>query len=39
MTNDEAPIKIGKVRRIIGDILLVLMLLLSVEIIIDMFST
>ena len=38
MTNDEAPIKIGKVRRIIGDILLVLMLLLSVEIIIDMFS-
>ena len=38
MTNDETPIKIGKVRRIIGDILLVLMLLLSVEIIIDMFS-
>ena len=38
MTNDETPIKIGKVRRIIGDILLVIMLLLSVEIIIDMFS-
>ena len=38
MTNDASPIKIGKVRRIIGDILLVLMLLLSVEIIIDMFS-
>ena len=38
MTNDDSPIKIGKVRRIIGDILLVLMLLLSVEIIIDMFS-
>ena len=38
MTNDETPIKIGKVRRIIGNILLVLMLLLSVEIIIDMFS-
>ena len=38
MTSDETPIKIGKVRRIIGDILLVLMLLLSVEIIIDMFS-
>ena len=38
MTNDDSAIKIGKVRRIIGDILLVLMLLLSVEIIIDMFS-
>lgn len=38
MTNGESTIKIGKVRRIIGDILLVLMLLLSVEIIIDMFS-
>ena len=38
MTNDETPIKIGKARRIIGNILLVLILLLSVEIIIDMFS-
>lgn len=38
MSSTEPVIKIGKVRMVIGDILLVIMFLLSVEIIIDMFS-